>query len=112
MISRRRAQAGESEPGRFGALRSALTGRSIARQVFVLQVVIVLLLVVAAVVALYLQARHDSTQEARNRSVAVAETFANAPGTRAALNSPTPPPSCSPAPRPPARRRAWTSSSS
>ncbi|MBY8344508.1 SpoIIE family protein phosphatase [Streptomyces spinosirectus] len=90
VISRRRAQAGESEPGRFGALRSALTGRSIARQVFVLQVVIVLLLVVAAVVALYLQARHDSTQEARNRSVAVAESFANAPGTRAALTAPHP----------------------
>ena len=57
---------------------------------FVLQVVIVLLLVVAAVVALYLQVRHDSTQEARNRSVAVAEAFANAPGTREALSSPDP----------------------
>ena len=57
---------------------------------FVLQVVIVLLLVVAAVVALYLQVRHDSTHEARNRSVAVAEAFANAPGTREALSSPDP----------------------
>ncbi|MCD9874650.1 SpoIIE family protein phosphatase/ATP-binding protein [Streptomyces guryensis] len=81
---------GEVEPGRITALRSALTGRSIARQVFVLQVVIVLLLVVAAVVALYLQVRHDSTQEARNRSVAVAQAFANAPGTREALSSPDP----------------------
>ncbi|GAA2493709.1 SpoIIE family protein phosphatase [Streptomyces longisporus] len=80
----------EPEPGRISALRSALTGRSIARQVFVLQVVIVLLLVVAAVVALYLQVRHDSTQEARNRSVAVAQAFANAPGTREALSSPEP----------------------
>ena len=80
----------EPEPGRISALRSALTGRSIARQVFVLQVVIVLLLVVAAVVALYLQVRHDSTQEARNRSVAVAQAFANAPGTREALDSPDP----------------------
>ncbi len=61
-----------------------------AGQVFVLQVVIVLLLVVAAVVALVLQVRHDTTQEARNRSLAVAETFANAPGTRAALSSPDP----------------------
>ncbi|WP_405626668.1 MULTISPECIES: SpoIIE family protein phosphatase [unclassified Streptomyces] len=57
---------------------------------FVLQVVIVLLLVVAAVGALYLQVRHDSRQEARNRSVAVAEAFANAPGTREALSSPDP----------------------
>lgn len=61
-----------------------------AGQVFVLQVVIVLLLVVAAVGALVLQVRHDSTVEARNRSVAVAEAFANAPGTVAALSSPDP----------------------
>ncbi|MEU2744292.1 SpoIIE family protein phosphatase [Streptomyces sp. NPDC007095] len=71
-------------------LRSALGGRSVAGQVFVLQVVIVLLLIVSAVVALVLQVRHDSTQEARNRSLAVAETFANAPGIREALNSPHP----------------------
>jgi serine phosphatase RsbU (regulator of sigma subunit)/anti-sigma regulatory factor (Ser/Thr protein kinase)/PAS domain-containing protein len=58
--------------------------------VFVLQVVIVLLLVVAAVVALVLQVRHDSTQEATNRSLAVAETFANAPGTREALSASDP----------------------
>ncbi|MCX5418349.1 SpoIIE family protein phosphatase/ATP-binding protein [Streptomyces sp. NBC_00078] len=89
-LTHRRIHPGEQDPGRFTALRSALTGRSIARQMFVLQVVIVLLLVVAAVVALYLQARHDSTQEARNRSVAVAESFANAPGTREALSSPDP----------------------
>ncbi|MFK4101975.1 SpoIIE family protein phosphatase [Streptomyces sp. NPDC019531] len=73
-----------------GALRAALGGRSVAGQVFVLQVVIVLLLVVAAVVALVLQVRHDSTVEARNRSVAVAEAFANAPGTAQALISPDP----------------------
>ncbi|MPY57754.1 SpoIIE family protein phosphatase/ATP-binding protein [Streptomyces spongiae] len=71
-------------------LRSALSGRSVAGQVFLLQVVIVLLLVVSAVVALVLQVRHDSTQEARNRSLAVAETFANAPGTREALAGPDP----------------------
>ena len=65
-------------------------GRSVAGQVFLLQVVIVLLLVVAAVVALVLQVRYDTTQEARNRSVAVAEAFANAPGTREALDDPDP----------------------
>ncbi|MDI5904644.1 histidine kinase, partial [Streptomyces sp. 12257] len=75
---------------RPGALRAAVGGRSVAGQVFVLQVVIVLLLVVAAVVALVLQVRHDSTIEARNRSVAVAEAFANAPGTVEALSSPDP----------------------
>ncbi|MEU6356955.1 SpoIIE family protein phosphatase [Streptomyces sp. NPDC047072] len=72
------------------ALRATLGGRSVAGQVFLLQVVIVLLLVVAAAVALVLQVRHDSTIEARNRSVAVAETFANAPGTVEALRSPDP----------------------
>ncbi len=52
--------------------------------------VIALLLVVAAVVSLLLQVRHDTTQEARNRSLAVTEAFANAPGTREALNRPDP----------------------
>ncbi|MDG9702115.1 SpoIIE family protein phosphatase [Streptomyces sp. DH37] len=64
--------------------------RSLAGQVFVLQAVLVLLLVVAAAVALVVQARNDSTREARNRSVAVAETFASAPGLPAALRSDDP----------------------
>ncbi|MEV8038389.1 SpoIIE family protein phosphatase [Streptomyces sp. NPDC086182] len=81
---------GKHRRGPSNGLRSALSGRSVAGQVFVLQVVIVLLLVVAAAVALVLQVRHDSTQEARNRSLAVAETFANTPGTRAALSAPHP----------------------
>ncbi|MFE9502297.1 SpoIIE family protein phosphatase [Streptomyces anthocyanicus] len=72
------------------ALRSALSGRSVAGQVFVMNVVIVLLLVVAAAVALVLQVRHDSTVEARNRSVSVAETFANSPGILQALRGPDP----------------------
>ncbi|MFF4470058.1 SpoIIE family protein phosphatase [Streptomyces sp. NPDC001599] len=72
------------------ALRSALSGRSVAGQVFVMNVVIVLLLVVAGAVALVLQVRHDSTVEARNRSLSVAETFANSPGILQALRSPDP----------------------
>ncbi|MFF4759514.1 SpoIIE family protein phosphatase [Streptomyces sp. NPDC001292] len=71
-------------------MRSALGGRSVAGQVFLLQVAIVVLLVAAAVVALVLQVRHDSDQEARDRSLAVAETFADAPGTRDALAAPDP----------------------
>ncbi|WP_226967197.1 SpoIIE family protein phosphatase/ATP-binding protein [Streptomyces phaeolivaceus] len=82
------------EPGQgsgpLAGLRSALRGRSVAGQVFLLQVVIVLVLVVSAVVALVLQVRHDSTKEAHNRSLAVAETFANAPGTREALDAKDP----------------------
>ncbi|WP_280717472.1 SpoIIE family protein phosphatase [Kitasatospora sp. MAP5-34] len=64
--------------------------RSVAGQVFALQVVVVLLLVVAAVLALVLQSRRDSTQEATSRSVAVAQTFANSPGIVDALRSPNP----------------------
>jgi sensor histidine kinase regulating citrate/malate metabolism len=67
-----------------------VTGRSVAGQVFLLQVVIVLLLVVSAVVAQVLQVRHDTDVEAGNRSLAVAQTFANAPGTAEALRSPDP----------------------
>ncbi|MHB9857228.1 SpoIIE family protein phosphatase [Streptomyces sp. YIM S03343] len=63
---------------------------TVAGQVFVLQVVIVLLLVVSAVVALVLEGRHDTTQEARNRSMAVAQTFAHSPGIVAALRAPDP----------------------
>ncbi len=55
-----------------------------------MNVFIVLLLVVAAAVALVLQVRHDSEVEARNRSVAVAATFADSPGIREALRSPDP----------------------
>ncbi|MBT3150248.1 SpoIIE family protein phosphatase [Streptomyces sp. CHD11] len=85
---RRRRRGGRSRPA--SGLRSALGGRSVAGQVFVLHLVIVLLLVVAAVVALVLQVQRDSTQEARNRSLAVAETFASAPGLVEALDSPDP----------------------
>lgn len=76
--------------GRYGRPRSFLRMRTVAGQVFLLQVAIVVLLVAAAVAALVLQSRADSEREARNRSVAVAETFANAPGMEAALKSPDP----------------------
>ncbi|MFJ5533816.1 SpoIIE family protein phosphatase [Streptomyces sp. NPDC093261] len=81
---------GRRHPGALAALRSAVAGRSVARQVFLLHVIIVLLLVLTAVAALLLQVRHDTTQEARNRSLAVAEAFAHAPGTREALSGPDP----------------------
>ncbi|WP_229873756.1 SpoIIE family protein phosphatase/ATP-binding protein [Streptomyces cirratus] len=64
--------------------------RSVARQVFVLQVAIVVLLAAGAVLALVLQSSHDIDREARNRSVAVAETFAHSPGLPEALRSPNP----------------------
>nr|WP_198045530.1 SpoIIE family protein phosphatase/ATP-binding protein [Kitasatospora mediocidica] len=64
--------------------------RSVAGQVFALQVVVVLLLVLAAALALVLESHRDTTQEARDRSVAVAQTFANSPGIVAAMQSPDP----------------------
>lgn len=48
------------------------------------------LLAAGAVLALLLQSRHDVDREARNRSVAVAETFAHSPGLQQALRSPNP----------------------
>ncbi|MFV0132176.1 SpoIIE family protein phosphatase [Streptomyces sp. HMX87] len=89
-LAGRQPDAHRSRRGETAGLRSTLTGRSVAGQVFVLQVVIVLLLVVAAVVALVLQGQHDSETEARNRSVAVAATFAHSPGIREALRSENP----------------------
>ncbi|WP_274564691.1 SpoIIE family protein phosphatase/ATP-binding protein [Streptomyces spiramyceticus] len=76
--------------GRNRRPRSVLRMRTVAGQVFLLQVAIVVLLVAAAIAVLVLQSRTDSEREARNRSVAVAETFANAPGIEEALNSPDP----------------------
>ncbi|RZU46215.1 GAF domain-containing protein [Streptomyces sp. BK022] len=85
-----RHPGGAGDGGQPGVLRAAATGRSVAGQVFLLQVVIVLLLVVSAVVAQVLQVRHDSDLEARNRSLSAAGSFANAPGTAAALRAPDP----------------------
>jgi serine phosphatase RsbU (regulator of sigma subunit)/PAS domain-containing protein/anti-sigma regulatory factor (Ser/Thr protein kinase) len=76
--------------GRYGRPRSVLRMRTVAGQVFLLQVAIVVLLVAAAMAALVLQSRAGSEREARNRSVAVAETFANSPGLEEALESPDP----------------------
>ncbi|QPP07811.1 SpoIIE family protein phosphatase [Streptomyces bathyalis] len=88
-LTRPRALAATLNPGRR-LRRPLLGGGSVAGQVFVLQVVVVLLLVVAAVVALVLQVRRDGTQAARDRSLAVAETLANSPGTVSALRSSDP----------------------
>jgi serine phosphatase RsbU (regulator of sigma subunit)/anti-sigma regulatory factor (Ser/Thr protein kinase) len=57
---------------------------------FLLQVAVVLLLVIAAVAALVLQARRDVERDARRRSMDVAEALAHAPGMIPALQSPDP----------------------
>ncbi|MGW7198053.1 SpoIIE family protein phosphatase [Streptomyces chryseus] len=76
--------------GRNGRQRSVAPMRTVAGQVFLLQVAIVVLLVASAMAVLVLQSRSDSEREARNRSVAVAETFSSAPGVEEALESPDP----------------------
>ncbi|AXI78754.1 SpoIIE family protein phosphatase [Peterkaempfera bronchialis] len=90
----RPAEEPDRQPDRQGGrppwrrrLRPLLSVRSAAGQVFVLQVVIVLLLVVVGAVALVLQSRADAAQDARDRSVAVAQTFASAPGVAQGLRS-------------------------
>ncbi|MEW1648962.1 SpoIIE family protein phosphatase [Streptomyces sp. NPDC091219] len=57
---------------------------------FVLQFLIVVLLVTAAVVALVLYAQQASEREARQKSLAAAQAFANSPGIVAALDSRNP----------------------
>ncbi|MFQ6148113.1 SpoIIE family protein phosphatase [Streptomyces seoulensis] len=64
--------------------------RSVAGQVFILQVALVVLLVACAVFALLLQSERDTSDEAKRRSIAVAETFAHSPGLLGALRSPAP----------------------
>ncbi|MDX3236434.1 SpoIIE family protein phosphatase [Streptomyces sp. ME03-5709C] len=71
----------------------SLTGkgpRSVAGQVFILQVAIVVLLVACGVLALLLQSRHDSEREAVNRSLAAASAFARSPGLDDVLRQPDP----------------------
>ncbi|MFG3496445.1 SpoIIE family protein phosphatase [Streptomyces sp. NPDC047928] len=67
-----------------------LGARSAAGQVLVLQIVVAVLLITAAVVALAFQARYDSERDAQRRSLAAAESFADAPGTLAAVLSADP----------------------
>ncbi|WP_055495410.1 SpoIIE family protein phosphatase/ATP-binding protein [Streptomyces sp. TP-A0356] len=61
--------------------------RSLAGQVFLLQLVLVLLVVAAALLVLVVQARRQSVADAQHRTLAVAQTFAHSPGVVAALNS-------------------------
>ncbi|MER6072184.1 SpoIIE family protein phosphatase [Streptomyces sp. NPDC001817] len=64
--------------------------RSVAGQVFVLQAALVVALVLCGVIGLVLQSQRDTSTEARRRSIAVAQTFAHAPGILQALHTPHP----------------------
>ncbi|WP_326810953.1 SpoIIE family protein phosphatase [Streptomyces scopuliridis] len=69
---------------------SWLNVRTLAGQVFILQLVIVLLLIGSSLVSLLLVSRRDTEQEARNRCLSVATAFANSPGIAPALRAPDP----------------------
>lgn len=73
-----------------GGVRSRLRVRTVAGQVFVFLLVVVLLLVGAALTALVLQARRSATSEAAGRTRAVAVALARAPGVVSAMDSPHP----------------------
>ncbi|MFH9250236.1 SpoIIE family protein phosphatase [Streptomyces lydicus] len=76
-----------SSPSHRRRLRSLLDVRNVAGPVFVLQLALAVLLVVAAVLALVFQTPGATVREARQRSIVGAETFAHAPGTLAAMKS-------------------------
>jgi serine phosphatase RsbU (regulator of sigma subunit)/PAS domain-containing protein/anti-sigma regulatory factor (Ser/Thr protein kinase) len=77
--------------GRSHDLRESLLNlRSVAGQVFLLQVAIVVLLVAGGVATLLLQSARDALQQGRRESVVAAQSFANAPGTVQALHSRNP----------------------
>ncbi|MFI0711135.1 SpoIIE family protein phosphatase [Streptomyces inhibens] len=82
------SQGSSPSPGQ--RLRSLLNAHSVAGQVFALELVLAVALAVVAVLALFFQAEGASTQEARQRSIVGAQTFAHAPGTLAAMKSANP----------------------
>ncbi|WP_445399126.1 SpoIIE family protein phosphatase [Streptomyces sp. LE64] len=75
---------------RSGRPRLVPRMRTVAGQVFLVQLAIVVLLVATALVVLVVQTHRDARQEAEKRSLSVAETFASSPGIEAALKSPDP----------------------
>ncbi|MGW1893246.1 SpoIIE family protein phosphatase [Streptomyces sp. NPDC002004] len=70
--------------------RLLLGAHSVAGQVFALQLLVVLVLIAAAALLLTVQARSQAEHDARDRSLAAAESFAHAPGIVQALRSPDP----------------------
>ncbi|QLH25829.1 SpoIIE family protein phosphatase [Streptomyces sp. Rer75] len=68
-----------------GRIRTPSRAPSLAGQAFILQVLLTLVLVSLAVAALVLEARSNATGEARQRSLAVARTFAEGPGVARAM---------------------------
>ncbi|MFF9623946.1 SpoIIE family protein phosphatase [Streptomyces griseosporeus] len=88
--SRLRTSRPPPASGRRTRRLSVLSPRTAAGQVFLVQSVIVVLLVVAAVASIMLQAARDAVRQGRRESVVAAQSFANSPGVSLALRSPDP----------------------
>ncbi|HEU4898031.1 MAG TPA: hypothetical protein VFX88_10795, partial [Actinomycetota bacterium] len=71
-------------------VQSWLARRSLANQMLLLQVAVVALAVAAAAGLAWLDARRDSVESARQRTLGVAETFAHSPDVLAALHAKDP----------------------
>ena len=71
-------------------VRSWLARRSLANQMLLLQIAVVALAVAAATGLAWLDARRDSVESARQRTLGVAETFAHSPDVLAALHARNP----------------------
>ncbi|QEV37798.1 GAF domain-containing protein [Streptomyces nodosus] len=76
---------GKAPRRRRGGLRSIVSVRSVVGQMFVLQLVVVLLLAAVAGILLVLAVQREGARAATQRSLAVAEGFAHAPGIVKAL---------------------------
>lgn len=79
--------SGPSDHSGKRSLRSLLSVRSIAGQVLLLQVGLLVLLIITAVVALVLQAQRSAERAADRLSLGMAEAFAYSPGMVRALGS-------------------------
>ena len=64
--------------------------RSVATQVFALELVVVVLLVAGAILAQVLESRRRQRRRGQNRSIAVAQTFAHSPGCSPRCKTPNP----------------------
>ncbi|MDF2744969.1 MAG: signal transduction histidine kinase regulating citrate/malate metabolism [Actinomycetia bacterium] len=76
--------------GTHQPIRSWLARRSLANQMLLLQVAVVALAIAGAAALAWLDARRDSVESARQRTLGVAETFAHTPDVLAALRAEDP----------------------
>ncbi|MGW8888407.1 SpoIIE family protein phosphatase [Streptomyces sp. NPDC055749] len=88
---RSEARSGLSGSQPRSRFRSLLGVRSVAGQVVLLQLALVILLVAGAVVSLFLQGRRDSMEQAAGTTLGVVQTLARAPGMVEAMDSGNPP---------------------